>query len=87
MMPTLSGQPSQSPHPAEPVLQYNEIVLDEAMKYTKLMQQLMDQQLDITKLCYMSGYEAFIEVKVLMVCVSPQALKTITAIARVDQIY
>jgi hypothetical protein len=50
MVPTLSGQASQSLRPAEQVLQYTAILFGEAVDYAKLMQQLMDQRLGLISL-------------------------------------
>jgi hypothetical protein len=62
-------------------------VLGEAVEYTTLMLQLMDQRLDFSRLSYIGGYGAFLVAKLLMVCVIPRALRTITAIRRVDEGY
>jgi hypothetical protein len=59
MVPLLSGNHTQSASSQESVQGHTKIVIQQAMAYVKLLQQLITRDLDITRLWPISGYGAF----------------------------
>ncbi|KAF2685877.1 hypothetical protein K458DRAFT_442200 [Lentithecium fluviatile CBS 122367] len=59
MVPILSGQPTQSAASKESVQKNTELVLQQAVAFAELLHQLIERDLDITRLWPLSGYGAF----------------------------
>jgi hypothetical protein len=67
MVPFLSGSHSQSSISRDLVSEHVKIVLEQAVAYSKLLQELVTSDLDITRLWPMTGYGAFMVGSVFIV--------------------
>ena len=67
MVPVLSGCPVESPSAMEFVRVNASIVLEQALAFEKLLEQLIAHDLDVTRLWHFSGYGAFVTGTVFIV--------------------
>jgi hypothetical protein len=67
MVPILSGRPVESPAAGERVKKKVEMVLQQAIAFVELLQQLVSKDLDMTRLWPFSGYAAFVAGSVFVV--------------------
>lgn len=67
MVPAFSGYPVESEASRESVLKHVEMVLQQAVSFTKLLQQFVAKDLDMTRLWPFSGYGASVVGSVFLV--------------------